>query len=188
MKLNQKGFAHWIAPVLVVVAIGGLGTLFLTLSHADTQPASVLVTNVGSGAHDPITIYLKDTTDSVGNSKSTYSDVNNLSIVNPTKFAVEVSIVGRPNAAYYGRDLYLYSQAADAYAPATNLVADKAYTVIQPLAKGGYKRTVRAGMFAYPNMCDMLGSLGFNIQGAGGWYKVKVCSLNDTTTTIHRLF
>jgi hypothetical protein len=188
MKLNQKGFAHWIVPILVIVAVGAIGTYLLTASHADSAQASVVVTNVGSGAQAPITIYLKDTTDSVGNSKSTGDDVNYLDISNPTKYKVEVSILGRPNAAYYGRDLYVYSRAADTYAPATNLVQDKAYTVIQPAAKTGFTRTVNALSAANPNLCDKLGNQGFDIQGADGFYKVKVCSYNNTTTNIHRVF
>lgn len=41
-KLNQKGFAHWIIPALVVVAIGGIGTVFLTQSHAETAPGGTI--------------------------------------------------------------------------------------------------------------------------------------------------
>lgn len=190
MKLNQKGFAHWIVPILVIVAIGAIGTYLLSASHADSAQASVVVTNVGSGAQAPVTVYLKNTTDSTGNSKSTGSDVNYLDISNPTKYAVEVSILGRPNAAYYGRDLFLYNRDTDTFAAATskNLVLDKAYTVIQPQAKSGFTRTVGAGNAANPNLCDKLGNQGFYIQGADGWYKVKVCSYNNTTTNIHRVF
>lgn len=39
MKLNQKGFAHWIVPILVIVAIGGIGTVLLMKSHADALSA-----------------------------------------------------------------------------------------------------------------------------------------------------
>lgn len=188
MKLNQKGFAHWIIPTLAVLAIGVMGAYELTASHADAAVASVVVTNVGSGAQPPVTVYLKDTTDSAGNSKSTGSDVNYLDISNPTKYTVEVSILGRPNAAYYGRDLYVYDRTVDNYVPATKLAQSKAYTVIQPAAKSGFTRTVGAGKAANPNLCDKLGNQGFYIQGADGFYKVKVCSYNNTTTNIHRVF
>ena len=35
-KLNQKGFAHWIMPAIVIVIIAAIGTYVLTASHADT--------------------------------------------------------------------------------------------------------------------------------------------------------
>jgi hypothetical protein len=45
-KLNTKGFAHWVAPLFVVVAIGGIGTYLVVGSHADTGDASTIC---GSG-------------------------------------------------------------------------------------------------------------------------------------------
>lgn len=38
-KLNQKGFAHWVVPALVIVIIAAIGTYVLAGGHADTpQP------------------------------------------------------------------------------------------------------------------------------------------------------
>lgn len=42
-KLNTKGFAHWIIPALVIVAIGGIGAYLVVGSHAATTAADYKV-------------------------------------------------------------------------------------------------------------------------------------------------
>jgi hypothetical protein len=46
-KLNQRGFAHWVLPLLVIVVIAAIGTYVLTGSHADelTKPTSAPVSS-----------------------------------------------------------------------------------------------------------------------------------------------
>ncbi len=40
-KLNQRGFAHWAVPALVIVIIGAVGTYVLSASHADNTTTNI---------------------------------------------------------------------------------------------------------------------------------------------------
>jgi hypothetical protein len=38
LKLSQKGIAHYIMPLVVIAAVGSVGTLVLVRGHAQTPP------------------------------------------------------------------------------------------------------------------------------------------------------
>ena len=77
-KLNQSGVAHYILPLLLVVAVAGIGTYTLTRSHAAPAPTYRKIggtTYYGSGAKMPgALVSLHNNT--TGASSSTTSDSN----------------------------------------------------------------------------------------------------------------
>jgi hypothetical protein len=55
-KLNQKGFAHWILPAVVIVTIASIGAYVLTGSHADPSgcpvPSALSGTTCSAGLYN----------------------------------------------------------------------------------------------------------------------------------------
>ena len=41
LKLSQKGIAHYIMPLLIIAAVGAVGTLVLVRSHAQVPPDNI---------------------------------------------------------------------------------------------------------------------------------------------------
>lgn len=102
-RLNTKGFAHWIMPVVAIVIIGGIGSYLLTKSHAASLPY-VVVSNTGSGARANINVLL-------GQTKSTGTDVNKIT----SHGNVNVTFCGYPNSTYTGYNIYKYSSTTGRY-------------------------------------------------------------------------
>lgn len=162
-KLNAKGFAHWIVPVLAIVVIGGIGSyVYLRQSHADSL-RYIQVINTGSGAAPTITVYPND------GYKKTGNNVNTLKIYG----SYGGQICGYPNSTYIGSAIYNENGAPQLGAKSTTKYIASGSKVCGGSFGGGTW-----------NLCYHLVKVKFNYYfntGDGYYGYVKKCTLNNTT-------
>jgi hypothetical protein len=115
-KLNQKGFAHWVVPALVVVLIAAVGTRVLLGSHADVVTQSSKNPNVFSNRYltiNPtqggVTFQHGDPNDSIIPNGAQFSGVDlyqvGFTITDKTALAYKLTqFTGGANGGFYSQN------------------------------------------------------------------------------------